>query len=61
MLQGGSSLFTSNKDCPPHGEPGYDPCAKYDFLYQALVDKRSSITESAFLDQCVDETLWSHM
>ena len=50
-----------NKDCPPRGEPGYDPCAKYDFLYRVLVDNMNSITESASIEQCVDETSWLHM
>ena len=50
-----------NKDCPPCGEPGYDPCAKYDFLYRVLVDNMNSITESASIDQCVDKTSWPHM
>eukprot|EP00957_Ditylum_brightwellii_P190859 14531564-Ditylum_brightwellii.AAC.1 len=50
-----------NKDCPSCGEPGYDPCAKYDCLYRVLVDNMNSITGSASLDQCVDETLWTHV
>eukprot|EP00957_Ditylum_brightwellii_P198527 15130581-Ditylum_brightwellii.AAC.1 len=50
-----------NKDCPPRGESGYDPCAKYDFLYRVLVDNMDSTTESASIDQCANETLWPHM
>eukprot|EP00957_Ditylum_brightwellii_P139054 10598534-Ditylum_brightwellii.AAC.1 len=43
-----------NKDFPSCGEPGYDPCAKYDFLHRGLADSMNSITESASLDQCVE-------
>eukprot|EP00957_Ditylum_brightwellii_P069144 5250724-Ditylum_brightwellii.AAC.1 len=50
-----------NKDCPQQGNPGYDPCAKYDFLYRVLVDNMNSITEVGSLKQCVDKTSWLHM
>eukprot|EP00957_Ditylum_brightwellii_P003846 292029-Ditylum_brightwellii.AAC.1 len=40
-----------NAVCPPHGKPGYDPCAKYHFLYRVQVDNMNSTTEFASLDQ----------
>lgn len=43
------------------GEPGYDPCAKYDYIYRCLVHNMNYVTERADLDATIDETTWGFM
>ena len=42
----------------PCGMEGYDPCAKYDFIYKCLVHKMNYLTLRADLDGTIDETTW---
>jgi hypothetical protein len=37
---------------------GYDPCAKYDFIYQCLLHNMNYVTLRADLDGTIDETTW---
>jgi hypothetical protein len=40
------------------GMEGYDPCAKYDFIYKCLVHKMNYLTLRADLDGRIDEMAW---
>ncbi len=40
------------------GQEGYDPCAKYDFIYQCLIFNMNYLTQRADLDGAIDETSW---
>lgn len=42
----------------PRGQPGYDPCSKYDFIYQCLVCNMNYLTLVADGDGTIDETSW---
>ncbi len=41
-----------------HGEAGYDPYVKYDYIYRCLVHNMSYVTERADMDPALDETSW---
>jgi|SaaInl74LU_5_DNA_1037368.scaffolds.fasta_scaffold05988_1 hypothetical protein len=40
------------------GEDGYNPCNKYDYIYQVLVSNMNNLTKKADSDCCIDETTW---
>ena len=40
------------------GIEGYDPCAKYDFIYKCLIHNMNYLTKRADLDGTVDKTTW---
>jgi hypothetical protein len=42
----------------PRGQPGYDPCSKYDFIFQCLVCNMNYLTLVADGDGTIDETSW---
>lgn len=40
------------------GSIGYDPCAKYDYIWKCLIHNMNYVTKKADLDCTVDETTW---
>ncbi len=40
------------------GEAGYDPCAKYDYIWKCLIHNMNYVTDRADLDCTIDETTW---
>ena len=42
----------------PRGMEGYDPCAKYDYIYKCLVHNMNYLTLRADSDGTIDETTW---
>ena len=40
------------------GEPGYDPCVKYDHVYKCMVNNLNYFTLKADSDASIDETTW---
>jgi hypothetical protein len=40
------------------GTEGYDPCAKYDYIYRCLIHNMAYVTDRADLDCTIDETTW---
>jgi hypothetical protein len=45
-----------NATSPKHGEPGYDPAYKYDYIYNTIINNTNLFTKEAYLDLCGDET-----
>jgi hypothetical protein len=52
--------FTLNNNftATPRGMDGYNPCAKYDFVYKILLHNMNYVTLRADLDGTIDETTW---
>ena len=50
--------LNNNLISKPRGIEGYDPCAKYDFIYKCLIHNMNYLTLRANLDGTVDETTW---
>ncbi len=46
-------MHTTKKD-----DAGYDLCAKYDMLYNALVHNMNKVTKFSDLDNALDESTW---
>lgn len=46
---------------PKRGQPGYDPCNKYDLIYKVMVHNMNYFTSQADLDFGVDESTWGFM
>lgn len=42
------------------GTAGYDPCAKYDYIYRCIIHNMAYVTGRADLDCTIDETTWGH-
>jgi len=40
------------------GSIGYDPCAKYDYIWKCLIHNMNYVTDEADLDCTIDETTW---
>ena len=40
------------------GQDGYDPCVKYNYIYQCLVHNMNYVTKRADADCTIDETTW---
>ena len=40
------------------GEEGYDPCNKYDMIFEVLINNMNYVTEKADKDCCFDESSW---
>ena len=40
------------------GKEGYDPCAKYDFIFKCLIHNMNYCTSKADLDITIDESTW---
>jgi hypothetical protein len=40
------------------GDAGYNPCAKYDFIYKVLIHNMNYVTQRADLDATIDESTW---
>ena len=45
---------------PKQGEAGYNPCVKYDLIYEVLVNNTIALTRKGELDLTGDETSWPH-
>jgi len=45
-----------NYEEPSWGSDGYDPCAKYDYIFKCLVHNMNYVTERADMDQTIDES-----
>jgi hypothetical protein len=43
------------------GERGYDPCAKYNMIWDVICHNMNAILNEGGDDICIDETSWSHM
>jgi hypothetical protein len=43
-----------------HGQPGYDPAYKYDFIYKTIINNTNLFTKEADLDLCGDHISWAH-
>ncbi len=43
---------------PKKGDAGYDPCAKYDFIYKVLIHNMNYVMRHADLDATIDESTW---
>ena len=50
--------LNSNLATPKRGKPGYDPCNKYDYIYQAMCHNMNYVTEKAEMDCALDESTW---
>jgi len=50
--------LNNNMTTKQRGQEGYDPCAKYDFIYKCLVFNMNYLTLRADLDVTIDETSW---
>jgi hypothetical protein len=50
--------LNNNSLSKPHGREGYDPCAKYDFIYMCLVHNMNCLNLHADLEGTIDETTW---
>ena len=50
--------LNNNLIAKPRGMDGYDPCAKYDFIYQCLLHNMNHVTLHGDLDGTIDETTW---
>lgn len=57
------SVFKINNNMvePKRGQPGYDPCAKYDLIFKALCHNMNYFTRTADLDFGLDESTWGFM
>jgi hypothetical protein len=42
----------------PRGSTGYDPCAKFDYIFRCLIHNMNYCTAEADLDQTIDESTW---
>jgi len=40
------------------GEPGHDPCQKFDYIYKCICHNTNALTKKAGLDLCGDESTW---
>ena len=49
----------NNDTAKKRGEDGYDPCYKYDMIYDAIVKNVIGITKNGELDLTGDETSWA--
>ena len=50
--------LNNNMTTKQRGQEGYDPCAKYDFIYKCLIYNMNYLTLRADLDATIDETSW---
>ena len=50
----------NNDTVPKRGKAGYDPCYKYDYIYNTLVNNVIALTLRAEMDLSGDETSWAH-
>ena len=42
------------------GEEGYNPCYKYDLIYDVITSNTIALTKHGGLDLSADETTWGH-
>jgi hypothetical protein len=52
--------LNNNSASPKRGEPLYNPCYKFDMIYDAIVSNTNCLTLKAEDDQCGDESTWGH-
>ena len=52
--------LNDNSTSKKKGEEGYDPCYKYDMIYDTICSNVRSLTSHAELDLTGDETSWGH-
>lgn len=54
------AIFKINNNMvePKPGQPGYDPCNKYDYIFKTLVHNMNYFTKRAELDFGLDESTW---
>jgi len=52
--------LNNNDTAKKKGEPGYDPCYKFDLVYKVLKANTINILSKAGLDLTGDETTWAH-
>ena len=52
--------LNNNLTSPKRGLPGYDPCAKYDYIYRSLCHNMNYLTGRADPDFGIDETTWGY-
>ena len=50
--------LNNNLTTPARGMEGYDPCARYDFIYKCLIVNMNYLTKKADEDGTMDETTW---
>jgi len=50
----------NNDKAKKMGEEGYDPCYKYDLIFDVIVNNVIALTARAELDLTADETSWGH-
>jgi hypothetical protein len=57
------SVFKLNNNMvePKRGQPGYDPCAKYDLIFKVMRHNMNYFTLRADLDFGLDESTWGFM
>ena len=53
--------LNNNITTPKRGEPGYDPAHKFARIYNVIVHNTNTITKTADLDLCGDESTWGFM
>ena len=51
--------LNDNDTTPKKGEPGYDPAAKFDYIWKVLCHNTNYFTKNADLDLCGDETTFA--
>ena len=52
--------LNNNDTAKKKGEEGYDPCYKYDLIYDCIVKNTIALTANGALDLTGDETTWGH-
>jgi hypothetical protein len=54
------AIFKINNNMvePKRGQPGFDPCNKYDYIFKTLVYNMNYFTKQADMDFGLDESTW---
>ena len=52
--------LNNNDTSPKAGQDGYNPCSKYDLIYEVICANVIALTKHAELDLTGDETTWAH-
>ncbi len=47
-----------NDTTPKQGDPNYNPCDKYDYIFKTAIHNMNNIIQKASGDAFIDETTW---
>ena len=48
-----------NEMTPKQGDPNYNPCAKYDYIFKTTIHNMNNIMEKTSNNGCINETTWA--